>query len=224
MTDREDPETETDTMTDTGIPDALDAETDTDTYEKTVRRRLGQRGDPIFDEADEKTDLDDMTTTKDITMLSFCTCGESRTDAENVSVCCSCEDYTCDNCRVKISRYTYCPKCAVQEYGATKDVYLTLYRLDQDHLSIRDVIDTEITDGDVVGITIDDTITTLLEHGFLRTDDTTDSIHPSTGSEDPLTVRGKEALHVGEQLYSDDPDVQATIENFTIQQVADRDG
>jgi hypothetical protein len=57
-----------------------------------------------------------------------------------------------------------------------------------------------------VEIEIDPVTTALLEHDYLSEDGT-------------LSPKGKEALHVGKQLYGEDQDVQSVLNQIRIQEV-----
>ena len=219
-------DTEPDSMTDHDqIPDDV---AQAETFDKEERHRLGQRGEEHIGHTREQTDLDGMTKVEDVTVTSYCECGEPVLTVENTYRCCSCDAMCCSNCRIKLTRYNYCPACAQAEYQVDKQVYLTLYLLDKEELEPADLVATEIVDTDLETVTIDPTATTLIERDYIRTDNTTDTgidrpaIVAAIDEDDPLSVAGKEALHVGDMLYGDDPDVEALEEELTLKQVTHR--
>jgi hypothetical protein len=198
-----------------------------ETFDKEERHRLGQRGDEHIGHTREQTDLDGMTKVEDVTVTSYCKCGEPVLTVENTYRCCGCDAMCCSNCRLKLTRYNYCPQCARQEYAVDKQTYLTLYLLDKEEMEPADLVTTETVDTELEAVTIDPAATTLLEHSYIQTDDTTiDQERPALAAavdeEEPLTTAGKEALHVGEMLYGDDPDVEALEDELTMKQVTNR--
>lgn len=215
MTDHDDIPTETETETETA-------------FEKETIKRLGQRGSSVLEREQKTTDLEGMDEQVDATVVPFCTCGTPVTEITDVYRCHSCDRICCSACRIQLSRRTSCPACAEHEYNMTKQVFLTLYLLDESTIDVTDLFTTETADTGQVTVTIDTAVTTLLTHNYLRTvnpdtpaQDTANAV--TIADDDPLSVAGKEALHVGEQLYSDDPDVETLKEQLEIQQVANND-
>lgn len=209
--------------------DDIPTEPETETaFEKETIKRLGQRGSSVLEHEQKSTDLEELDEQVDTTIVSFCTCGTPITELTDVYRCHSCDRICCTVCRIQLTRRTSCPDCAEHEYGLTKQVFLTLYLLNESTIAVTDLFTTEPTDVGQVTVTIDTAVTTLLTHNYLRTvnPDTPaqDTAHAvAIADDDPLSVAGKEALHVGEQLYSDDPDVETLKEQLEIQQVANHD-
>lgn len=209
------------------IPTETESETET-AFEKETIKRLGQRGSSVLEREQKTTDLEGMDEQVDATVVPFCTCGTPVTEITDVYRCHSCDRICCSACRIQLSRRTSCPACAEHEYNMTKQVFLTLYLLNESTIDITDLFTTETADTGQVTVTIDTAVTTLLTHNYLRTvnpdtpaQDTANAV--TIADDDPLSVAGKEALHVGEQLYSDDPDVETLKEQLEIQQVANND-
>ena len=211
------------------MTDHDDIPTETETaFEKETIKRLGQRGSSVLEREQKTTDLEEMDEQVDATVVPFCTCGTPVTEITDVYRCHSCDRICCSACRIQLSRRTSCPACAEHEYNMTKQVFLTLYLLDESTIDVTDLFTTETADTGQVTVTIDTAVTTLLTHNYLRTvnpdtpaQDTANAV--AIADDDPLSVAGKEALHVGEQLYSDDPDVETLKEQLEIQQVANND-
>lgn len=217
--------TDNESMTDHDeIPDDVTA---AETFDKEERHRLGQRGEEHIGHTRKQTDLDGMTEVEDVTVTSYCNCGEPVLTVENTYRCCRCDDLCCSNCRLKLTRYNYCPQCAQQEYSVDKQIYLTLYLLDKEELAPADLVTTETVDTELETVTIDPAVTPLIEHSYIQTDDTTvdgerAAIATAVSDDEPLTTAGKEALHIGEMLYGDDPDIKALEEELTLKQVTTR--
>lgn len=196
--------------------DTTDPDPVTDSvFDKETIKRLGQRGTDVIEHERKRVNPDTMEQGKDVTLLPFCNCGDPITDLDDVYRCCRCDDVACSNCRIHLTRRNYCPTCAIHEYDVSKAVFLSLYLLDANEIVV-----------DVIRQLPDTTVPTLLEHNYLQVD-TAGNVGPFTEDgtlaiepDDPLSVAGKEALHVGEQLYSDDEDVTQLMEELTIQQVA----
>lgn len=206
------------------MTDHDDIPTDT-AFDKETIKRLGQRGSSVLEHEQKTTDLEDMNEQVDTTIVPFCTCGDPITEITDVYRCHCCDRICCTACRIQVTRRTICPACAEQEYNLSKQLFITLYLLDESATSVTDLYTTDTTDTGQVTITIDTTVTTLLDRNYLHTADP-DTPAPDTAdavavpNDDPLSVAGKEALHVGEQLYSDDPDVETLKEQLEIHQVA----
>lgn len=201
----------------------------TDTaFDKETIKRLGQRGSSVLEHERKTTDLEDMNEHVDATIVPFCTCGTPVTELTDIYRCHRCDQICCTDCSVQLTHRTSCPTCAEHEYNLTKQVFITLYMLDESIISVSDLFTTVTTDTGQVTITVDTTVTTLLDHNYLRVVDTATQAPDTTdvaaiSTDDPLSVAGKEALHLGEQLYSDDPDVETLKEQLEIQQVANND-
>lgn len=201
----------------------------TDTaFDKETIKRLGQRGSPVLEHEQKTTDLEDMNEQVDTTIVPFCTCGDPITEIPDAYRCHRCDRICCTACRIQLTHRTICPACAEHEYTLSKQLFITLYLLDESAISITDLYTTDTTDTGQVTVTIDTTVTTLLDRNYLRTGDpdtpaqeTAETV--AISDDDPLSVVGKEALHVGEQLYSDDPDVETLKEQLEIHQVATHD-
>lgn len=216
MSDTNRPDTShTHTMTDENTTEA-DPVTDS-TFDKETIKRLGQRGTDVIEHEHKRVDPDTMEQGKDVTLLPFCNCGDPINDLGNVYRCCRCDDIACSNCRIRLTRRTYCPNCATHEYNVSKSVFISLYLLDNNELTAADLFQHHLADTAAAA---------LLEHNYLQLDA---AVHDpefaedgaiAIDNDDPLSVTGKEALHVGEQLYGEDEDVNRLMEDLTIQQVA----
>ena len=222
MTDHgHDPEHET--MTDhtddidpSDIPDPIEP----DTFEKSITHKFGQRGENVWNETEEQTDLDGMGKKKTVTLRAFCNCGTSITDPDELYRCCSCDEFACENCRFELSRRTYCPDCIREAYGVRRKVFFTLYLLHKGLLDREDLVHAQAPEPDMLDIEINDAATTLVENGFIRLDDTDDAA--AISDDDPLSADGKQALHIGEKLYDGNPDVEEFKEQVAIQAAAER--
>lgn len=212
-TTENDTDHDTDAMTDSNPPNA-DPVTD-ETFQKTTTRRIGDPNPSIIDDATTTTDIGTMNQQTDV-VLHPCTCGNTEQELSAIYQCSRCHQRCCPHCRITISRRTRCPDCAEQDYHLTKAVFIALYLLDN-----------TLTAGDRFPPHIEVTAAaTLIEHNYLHLDAI---VHEAGGphqgvirltTDNPLSVAGKEALHVGDQLYSDDEDVTRLITDLTIQQVA----
>lgn len=211
-------------MTDhTEIPDdGLEAET----FDKETRRRLGQRGEEHLGHIREQTDLDGMTKVEDVNIAAYCSCGTPFQSVDDTYRCCQCDDMCCTACHIEMTRRHYCPDCAEQAYGLTKPTYIALYLLDKGELEPDDLVTADPIDTDLDAVTIDPAATTIIDHQYIRTGDTelptADPTAALSDEDDPLTAAGQEALHVGDQLYSDDPDVEALEDELAIREATTR--
>lgn len=215
MTDTDNPY-DTNTMTDDNNATESTPVTES-TFDKETIKRLGQRGTDVLEHERKTVDPETMEQGTDVTLLPFCNCGDPITELNDVYRCCRCDDIACSNCRIRLTRRSYCPTCAAHEYNVSKPVFIALYLLENNELTAADLFQHHIADTATA---------TLLEHNYLQIDtavhepgDTDDSAL-TIDADEPLSVAGKEALHVGEQLYSDDEDVSRLMEDLTIQQVA----
>lgn len=204
--------------------DDTDADTENpNEYDKHTVRRFGQRGSPIIEEEQETTDLESMDKEVDETMFSFCNCGAAHTVVDEIYRCCSCDRFCCCRCRILIRRYNYCPDCVQQEYGIDKTAFKALYLLDKGILDPDDLLATETVGDEVVAITVNNAADTLIEQNYLQTGDG----HPVDDIEgldtgDVLSSKGEEALHAGDQLFGDDPDIEKMKERVRIERIADQ--
>lgn len=200
MTDE--PDTEPDPVTD-------------DTFQKKTTRRIGDPDATVIDDATTTTDVGTMNKRTDV-VLHPCKCGNTEQELSAFSQCSRCREKCCPACRITISRRIRCPECAERDYHLDKAVFIALYLLDNG----------EIAAGDLFQQQIGMAAASLPEHNYLQLDAAVhDAPFPEDGAmrinmDNPLTAAGKEALHVGEQLYSEDDDVAELIEEITIQQVA----
>lgn len=182
---------------------------DTDFTKKTVKK-FGARGSPVFEQEQKTTDLDDLEERIEQTTVPFCTCGAPISGTPEVYRCCDCELICCQRCVILQSRRHYCPMCAQRRFALDKRTFLSLVFLDHDRLTPADLVDlTTDPAGQVTAIEIDTAATALVEQDYL-TDD---------GALSPM---GKEALHVGQQLYGDDGDIQAVMDRLRLQEVVNR--
>ena len=209
------------------MPDHNDITAET-AFDKETIKRLGQRGSAVLEHERKTTDLEDMNEQVDVTIVSFCTCGTPVAEIGDAYRCHRCDRICCTVCRIKLAQRTSCPTCAEQAYNLSKQVFLTLYLLDESIISTGDLFTTTTTDAGQVTVTVDTTVPTLLDHNYLRIESPDNPAPNATeaaaiSTDDPLSVAGKEALHLGEQLYSDDPDVEALKDQLEIQQVANHE-
>lgn len=178
-----------------------------DVFKKETIRRIGDPDDHVLDRATSTTDPGTMNQQNDV-VIHPCKCGNTVQDFTVISQCSLCRQKCCPECRVTLSRQIRCPDCAEQEFHLTKAVFIALYLLDN-------------TTDDLFHQQIEDTAaTTLLEHNYVQVEAAGQDGQIRVNPDDPLSVSGKEALHVGEQLYSDDEDVNRLMDELTIQQVA----
>ena len=200
-----------------------------DVFRKRTIKRLGERGTDIIEDGNKHTILDDGTQVVDVTIHNYCMCGNSITHLEKTNRCVTCDDLCCTDCRIRLSRRSYCPDCAEEKFTLSKPAYLTLYMLNEHVRTATDLITTTQTDTGETVIQIDTALPPLLENDYLRID-TPEPAGDNAGGEeaepalgipetDPLSNAGKEALHVGEKLYSDDPDVKHVKEQFHITKI-----
>ena len=199
---------DTNTMTDDNHTDS-DPETD-DTFNKETTRRIGDPDASIVDRAATTTDVGTMNQQTDV-VIHPCKCGNTEQELSVISQCSRCTQKCCPQCRITISRRIYCPDCAEQAFRLNKAVFIALYLLDT----------TELDDTDLFQQVEHTAAATLLERNYIQIEAGIDEDGAlAINTDNPLSVAGKEALHVGEQLYSDDEDVEQFITDLKIQQVA----
>lgn len=181
-----------------------------DQFDKTTTRSFGARGSPVFNQEQTTTDLEEMVVDVTETDHPFCTCGAPITAAPDVAPavyrCCSCELISCQRCIIRLRKRHFCPTCMQREF-VDKHTFLTLLFIDRDRLEPDDLVDITTVGGEPVEVTIDPAATHLTEHGYLEEDGT-------------LAPTGREALHVGHQLFDEDPDIQQVKHQLRVQEVA----
>lgn len=180
-----------------------------DEYERDRRKRLGERGNPVFERVTETTDLEEMRETE-VETTGTCYCGRPITGRDEVRRCVACDLMCCKACAVEVRRQVVCRSCAEQTYDLDKEVFLALSLLDTD-LAAADQLVEVVTegDGDPVEVRVDPAAQPLLTNGYVAADGT-------------LTRQGREALSVGRKLYGEERDVQQAIQNARIREVANR--
>ena len=182
----------------------------TDRFKKKTIKKFGPRGSPIFDQEEKTTDLDDLEERIEQTKVPFCECGAPITAMPEVYRCCDCELICCQRCRIRLSKRHVCPTCARRRFGLDKRTFLSLVFIDHDLMEPDDLIDiTTVPTGEVIEIDIDTIADTVVEHAYLAEDG-------------DLSSTGKEALYVGRQLYGEDSDIQAVLENIRLLEVVNR--
>ncbi|MDY6771251.1 MAG: hypothetical protein SV186_04855 [Candidatus Nanohaloarchaea archaeon] len=223
MRDRDDTtETRTETMPghDPDNPDApRDPVTEDDTFEEHIVRRLGERGGDTVEEIHRKTDFDRMTVDEDIVTYQVCKCGETLTDPEERKRCVECEKVACKECRIYIEKENLCPDCADDEWGIGRTAYITLYLLHKQAVTLSDLIGVEVFGNDPVDVQLDGALLTLLDEGLIQDDGGNGPAVASAG-DSPLTNEGRQTLHVCNELYGDDPDIQELKEQVPILKAA----
>lgn len=213
-------------MTDTNPHDSdeSDAPDDKDipatgsqTFTETTTKRVGDIGDDVYKQVSTTTDPTGMTKTKEIKTTAYCSCGVPIKETPDSYRCSRCTDLCCTVCHVEIGRRKHCQDCAEHEYDLSKPVYLTLLRLDEAVLAPSALVTTATVNGDPVLVPVNDTAATVLDRHYVTVD--TDQSAAIDG-DTPLSVQGREALHVGDQLYGDDPDVQELKDDLTLHNAA----
>jgi hypothetical protein len=198
----------------------------TDEYEKTSRTRIVPPGQAIdqnlLEQSKERTDLEDHTRVREDVLIS-CRCGNTERDPDNLYTCTNCHRRACTDCHVYYSRRHYCPDCAEQKWRLDKAVYKSLYLLDEELVSVEDLLTGETVDDQPVELQVDQATATLLEEAYIHTPNNRANDALRFGDDDALTVAGREALNVGETLYSDDADVQEMKERIPLIQAAKND-
>lgn len=183
----------------------------TDEFTKDTIKKFGPRGSPVFEREQKKTDLDELSSRTETTAIPFCTCGAQITAAPTVYRCCSCELICCERCQIRHSKHSYCPTCARRQYDLDKRTFLALVFLQHGHLVPDDLVAVTTVADEPVEITIDTAVDALLRNNYLADDEAR-----------TLSSAGQEALHVGHQLYGDDEDVQAIMNQIKINEVSSR--
>lgn len=188
---------------DTHDPDPHEDET----YDRATVRRFGARGTLDFDQEQTRTDLDTLTERVVRIDVPFCTCGAALTPTAAYR-CCACDAIACPQCTIRLHRQHYCPACIRQRYGLDKPGFIALVFIHHDVLDAADLLHIEFTDDNTLQLIIDDA-GSVVDPDYLTGD----------GS---LTPRGQEALHVGKQVYGENPDVRALLHQLRIRSIATR--
>ncbi|QLG61949.1 hypothetical protein [Halorarum salinum] len=188
-----------------------DADPVTDnTYQKKTTRRIGDPDAFVVDDATTTTDVGTMNQHTDV-VIRPCKCGNTEQELSTISQCSRCTEKCCPKCRITLSRRIRCPDCAEQEFHLTKAVFIALYRLDVHEHGGTDLLE-QVEHTAAV---------TLIEHNYIQIEAAVEEDGTlAVDADNPLSVAGKEALHVGEQLYNDDEDVARLKQELIIQQVA----
>ena len=177
-------------------------------FDKDYQRRVGERGNAIFERTKETTDIDEMQE-KTVETTGTCYCGRPIMDREQVRRCVSCDLLVCQSCQVVVRRQIICQTCAEQGYGLDKETFLTLYLLDKDLVAADQLVEVATAaDGTPIEVRIDVAARPLFERGYIDED----------GS---VSLQGKEAIQVGRQLFESE-DVTQVIRDAEIRRVADR--
>lgn len=185
----------------------------TDSYRKNHVKRYGSRGSETREARYEDQDLDSLEERVVEVDDGFCVCGAPLTGSkEEVYRCSSCDILCCHRCEVEISYSHLCPECAARDYRVDKGVFQLLLLVDHDLITLEDLVTVEELPGDLTEIRVDEAATILVEHGFISDDDSS------------LTPTGRESLHVGAQIWGDDPDIRELKQNIRVKQVASREG
>lgn len=183
----------------------------TDEFTKRTIKRFGERGNPVYEQEEKTTNLEDLEERIEETTVPFCECGAPLlVETVDVYRCVDCQLLCCRRCRISLSRYNYCPLCARQQFGVDKRTFLSLVFIDHRIMAPDDLIEvTTDPAGEVIDVEIDPGAGSLLEHDYLT-------------EEGRLTATGKEALHIGHQLYDGDADVQGVLEQIRHAEVVNR--
>jgi hypothetical protein len=189
---------------------------------------LGKIGADDVQDGYTYIDPETMTHHKKVILVSYCICGGPVTEPDDTHRCVDCEKVCCARCRIRLRRRTRCPICAEKAYALNKSLYRTLLLLDEGVMSVTDLTTTEVNN-DGVTVRIDRTVPALLQLDYLRIEEedgrtTQDANNRFTLSDsDTLSNAGKEALTVGNHVYSDDPDIKQLQEQIPIMKVANQD-
>lgn len=176
-------------------------------YTEYVVKKFGKPGSEKAYEKRETTDPDTMTTVTEETVTAACRCGHATVEDQNVHWCVACEERACPDCEIRWSRRTLCPWCAEAKWKLQKPVFHALWMVDKEVDAADTLVDMTFQDGEAVEIAVDHRLAILQDLDYIDED----------GS---LSPEGQEALSVGEELYSDDDDVQALEKKHRILQVA----
>lgn len=211
-------------------PTPEDLESDNVYYERETYS-LGQIGSNDVQDGYTRIDPRTMTKEKKVILVAYCSCGAPVSEPNDTHRCVDCEEVCCADCRLRLRRRTRCPSCAERAYGLSKSLYRTLLLLNEDVLSVTDLTTTGVNNGEVT-VRIDHTVPALLERNYLRIieddgepNDTRQDAHTrvTLSDSDTLSNAGKEALHVGNHVYSDDPDIEQLKEKIPIMKIANQD-
>lgn len=181
-----------------------------ETYTVHEEKRYGQRGSETAYELHEETDPETMTKRRVETVTANCECGRATIKKENVYRCVRCDQRACPHCEIRWSKQTFCPSCAKEKWSVYKPTFYALWFVDKDVTNVEDWIDIEFQDEEAVEIAVDHRAAILQDRGYIEED----------GS---LSPEGREALSVGEAVYSDDDDVEALENKHRIQKVANQE-
>lgn len=178
-------------------------------FTKKTIKKFGARGSPVYEQAEQTTDLDDLSERIEETAVPFCTCGRVLATLTEVARCSVCELLCCGACRISISKMVHCPTCARQRFDLDKRLFLALVFLEHGQLAPDDLVQVTTHEGEVLDITIDPATGPVLDHGYLT-------------EEGGLSATGREAVAVGKAVYGDDPDVQGVLDQLRLAAVVDQ--
>ncbi|EMA39165.1 hypothetical protein [Halobiforma nitratireducens] len=181
-----------------------------DTFNRTDRTRVGERGYPYLEEEQTHTDLESLDAVTDRIGVAVCTCGGPIIEHEHVHRCRECKAIACPRCVLRLHRRYICPDCAETVYALDKAVFLRLLALKHDLLAVDDLVQVDTIGDEPVEVAIDRAGTVLADYDYVDTD---------TGQ---LTPQGQEAFAVGKHLYGDDDDIQSVLQTVRVQDVATR--
>lgn len=183
----------------------------TDEYSKTKEKRFGERGDINYQKETRKTNLETMEEVEVETKVPFCNCGRPiMTDVGDVARCVECNQVACASCAITWGRYQYCPVCIRRAYSLDKHTYLALVFIERGLITADDLLDVTVDSaGEVFDVEIDAAAGAMLDHHYLT----------DAGG---LSANGKEALHLGQEVFGQDGDVQAVLDRIRLQEVVDR--
>lgn len=178
-------------------------------YTEYVVKKFGKPGSENAYEKRETTDPHTMTTVTEETVTAHCKCGRATVEDQNVYWCVACEERACPDCEIRWSRRTFCPRCATAKWNIQKPVFYALWMVDKGVKEVDEFVDMRFQDGEAVEIAVDHRAAILQDLDYIEEDGT-------------LSPEGQEALSVGEELYSDDDDVQALEDKHRILEVAEQ--
>jgi len=95
------------------------------------------------------------------------------------------------------------------KFDLDKRTFLSLVFIQHDLMPSDALVDITTQAGEVVEIAIDETADAVLLNDYLADDGT-------------LSPQGSEALHVGHQLYGEDPDVESLMSQLQVKEVVER--
>jgi len=183
------------------------------------RTRLGPLGDEVVNEKRSKTDPDTMTETEE-EVIGTCQCGRTEVVIDKLYKCVNCKYRACEKCHIEIAQKIYCSDCVLASYGIGRKAYKALYLLDEGVHTIDDLVETDTIEDEIISVRIDNAANTLLDHGYVHTEDDQDAGTDDLEEEQALSPEGREALHIADDIFGGDPDVQTLKEEVKLQKIA----